>query len=142
MENQVNSITQNNKYFRFQVYQGRKDDKGKVTKTKSVGMAYLREGQNLFTLRLWMFMQDRYYLVPSKNDSASYLVMTREPNKSPTAKNKYFWNIVGNGKADSVRGVVEVNFDLLSEPVYMNIHPEQSAYSSTLAAPEEMFDAA
>ena len=134
--------TQDSKYFRFQVFHGEQTGEGKVKKAKSVGMAYLRDGQNIFTLRLWMFSNERYYLISNRNDSSKYLVMTREPNKNPQAKNKYFWNIVGNGKADSERGVIEMAFDLLEKPIYMNIFPESSAYSVTLADPEEVADAA
>jgi hypothetical protein len=142
MESQSTAQAQDNKYFRFQVFQGEKKEGGKVAKTKSVGMAYLRDGQNIFTLRLWMFSSERYYLIPNKHDSSKFFVMTREPNKSPQAKNKYFWNIVGNGKADSVLGVIEMAFDLLEKPIYMNIFPESSAFSVTLANPEEVMDAA
>lgn len=133
--------TQNNneeQYFRFQVYQGEKDQTGKVKKTKSVGMAYLKDGQNIYSLRLWMFSWDRYYVLPHKSDSSKYLVMTREPNKNPNAKNKFFWNIVGSGTVNSVMGYVELEFDLLSQPIYMSIHPESSSHSSMLPEPEAL----
>ncbi|MBX2996814.1 MAG: hypothetical protein KF681_18490 [Bdellovibrionaceae bacterium] len=60
MKNQTN-IEDSGQYFRFQVYQGEQDSSGKIKKTKSVGMAYLKDGQNIFSLRLWMFSWDRYY---------------------------------------------------------------------------------
>ena len=59
MEKQMNTIAKNgdesSQYFRFQVFQAIKDASGKLKKTKSVGMAYLKDGQNIFSLRLWMF---------------------------------------------------------------------------------------
>jgi hypothetical protein len=140
MEKSQNS--DQSKYYRFQVFQGERREGGKVEKSKSVGMAYLRDGQNIYTLRLWMFSVERYYLIQNKHDSSKYLVMTREPTKNPQARNKYFWNIVGNGKVDSVLGVIELAFDLLEKPIYMNIFPESSAFSVTLAQPEELLDAA
>lgn len=146
MEKQVNTIIQksddSNQYFRFQVFQGDKDASGKVHKTKSVGMAYLKDGQNILSLRLWMFSWDRYYILPHKNDSSKYLVMTREPNKNPMAKNKYFWNIVGSGVVDSLHGFIELEFDLLSKPIYVSIHPESSAQSASLPDPEALSSAA
>ena len=69
-------------------------------------MAYLKEGQSMFTLRLWTFVNERFYLILNQNDAAKYLVMTREPNKNPASKNKYFWNIVGNGTIDTTHGLV------------------------------------
>lgn len=145
MEKQMNTHAKNdesNQYFRFQVFQGDKDASGKVKKTKSVGMAYLKSGQNIFSLRLWMFSWDRYYILPNKNDSSKYLVMTREPNKNPQAKNKYYWNIVGNGTVDSTQGFLVLEFDLLSKPVYVSIHPESSAHSVSLPEPDVLMDAA
>lgn len=145
MEKQTHSHGQNtdsSKYYRFQVFQGDLDATGRVTKNKSVGMAYLKEGQSIFTLRLWTFSWERFYLLPNKNDSSKYLVMTREPNRSPTAKNRYFWNIVGCGKADSTLGAIRIEFDLLSKPIYMSIHPESSAYSVSLPDPEAVEEAA
>ena len=145
MEKQSNTQAKNdqaNQYFRFQIFQGEKDGSEKIKKTKSVGMAYLKSGQNIYTLRLWTFSWDRYYILPNKNDSSKYLVMAREPNKNPAAKNKYFWNIVGNGSVDSTQGVIQIEFDLLSKPIYMNIHPESSAFSVSLPEPEALADAA
>lgn len=146
MEKQMNTVAKNgdesNQYFRFQVFQAVKDVSGKLKKTKSVGMAYLKDGQNIFSLRLWMFSWDRYYILPHKDDPSKYLVMTREPNKSPKARTKYFWNIVGNGTVDSVQGIIELEFDLLSKPIYVNIHPEASARANDLPEPESFDQAA
>lgn len=146
MEKQTNTIAKNgndsNQYFRFQVFQGTKDSSGNVKKNKSVGMAYLKEGQNIFSLRLWTFSWERYFILPHKTEASKYLVMTREPNRSPNAKTKYFWNIVGNGTVDSVHGFIELEFDLLSKPIYVNIHPEVSAHTSDLPDPESFGNAA
>lgn len=130
------------KYFRFQVFHGDKNSSGQVKRTKSVGMAYLKDGQNIFSLRLWMLSTDRFYILPHKDNSSKYLVMTREPNKNPRAKSKYFWNIVGSGTVDSIQGVIELEFDLLSKPIYVSIHPEPSAHTSDLPAPESFEQAA
>lgn len=109
------------KFYRFQVFtQGSE-------KRNTVGMAYLKEGHSIYSLRLWTLLEDKFFLLPSKDNSTKYLLMTREPNKSPTSKNKYFWNIVGNAKADSSKGVIELNFDLFEKKIFMNIFPEESA---------------
>ncbi|MEK6554727.1 MAG: hypothetical protein AABZ31_05775, partial [Bdellovibrionota bacterium] len=115
---------------------------GKVKKTKSVGMAYLKAGQNNLSLRLWTFSWERYFILPHRTDSSKYLVMTREPNRSPKAKTKYFWNIVGNGTVDSIQGFITLDFDLLSKPIYVNIQPEPSAHTADLPEPESFEEAA
>lgn len=124
------------KFYRFQLFvQG-------TEKKNTVGMAYLKEGQSIYTLRLWTLLDDKYFLLPSKDDSTKYLLMTREPNKSNSSKNKYFWNIVGNAKVLSAKNVIELNFDLLEKKIYMNIFPEESATPYGQPIPEGTLQAA
>ncbi len=145
MQPQTNQQTQNQngdqEYYRFAVFLGKKEH-GKVAKQKTVGMSYLRNGQQMYTLKLWMHSVEKYFLLPSKDDNKKYLIMTREPNRSPNAKNKYFWNIVGNAKSLSDEGVIELCFDLLKESLYMSFFPEPSARGQTLPDPAEVLDAA
>ncbi len=118
-------------FYRFQVVLGNESSAG-FEKTKTIGMAYLKEGQSTYTLRLWTLLNDRFYVIPSKHDPAKYLVMTREPNKNPNGKNRYFWNIVGNGVALSSLGYIRFEFDLFDKPIYMAIYPESSAQAASL----------
>ena len=99
-------------------------------------MAYLKEGQSMLTLRLWTFVNERFYLLLNQNDASKYLVMTREPTKNPNSKNKYYWNIVGNGVIDTANSLVTIQFDLLDKPIFMSTYPEVSAYSVSLPQPE------
>lgn len=141
-QNEVTSQNESTQFFRFQVFQGDMDSQGQIRKEKSVGMAYLKDGQQTFTIRLWMFLNERFYMIQNRNDSTRYLVMTREPNKNVNAKNKYYWNIVGNGVIDTVQGVIQINFDLLEKSVYINVHPEPSAFSVHLPDPVALEEAA
>lgn len=125
-----------NKFYRFQIFLGDASPNGKITKSKSVGMAYLKDGQDIYTMRLWTMLSERFYLLKNNKDASKYFIMTREPNKNPSAKNRYFWNIVGNGTVDSVQGLIELQFDLLGRSLYLNIYPESSAYSVSLPEPE------
>jgi hypothetical protein len=134
----MNTKSAHSQFYRFQVFQGKQNADGKIEKSKTVGMAYLKEGQGTYTLRLWTFLTDRFYLLPNKNDSSRYFVMTREQNRNPSAKTKYFWNIVGNAHADSTKGCVQINFDLLDRPVFMSMFPESSAKSAVMLDPEEL----
>lgn len=118
-------------FYRFQIFV--KDSEGKK---KTVGMAYLGEGQNIYTVRLWTFLEEKYFLLQSQDDPTKFFVMTREPIKSPNAKNKYFWNIVGNAKANTSQSVLEINFDLIEKILYLNLFPETSSTPRELAAPE------
>ena len=124
-------------FYRFPIFTM---DSGK--KDKTVGMAILRDGHGLYALRLWMFLEDKFFLLPSKEDPTRYLLMTREPNKTDTSPNKFFWNIVGNAKADIQKGVIELNFDLLDKKIYMSLFPDESKNPFGKTAPEEGLAAA
>src|SRR5689334_4385123 len=97
---------QNANYSRFEVFQNSGKDK------RVVGSAYLREGDSLITLRLWTMMNEKFFVLLSKQDPSKYLVMTREENRNSRNSNKYFWHIVGSGIVDSKNGIVQLNFDL------------------------------
>jgi hypothetical protein len=118
------------KYNRFEVYQDAKPKK------RVVGSAYHREGEGLITLRLWTFVQEKFYVIISKADPTKYLVMTREENHNPRNTNKYFWHIVGSGVVDSKNGVVKLHFDLFDTPIFMSLHPDRKP-ALTLANSKE-----
>lgn len=127
-------------YYRFQIFQAQRNAKGKLEKTKVVGMAYLKEGQDTYTIRLWTFLNDKFFLLMNKSDSSRFVVMSREANKNQTSRSKYFWNVIGNGKALSSQNCIELSFDLFEKPIYMNIFPE--AKMSSVLLPEDDFRAA
>jgi hypothetical protein len=110
---------ENANYSRFEVFQNPGKDK------RVVGSAYLREGDSLITLRLWTMMNEKFYVLLSKQDPSKYLVMTREENRNAKSSNKYFWHIVGSGNVDSKNGIVQLNFDLFEKPVLMSLHPDR-----------------
>lgn len=114
-------------FYRFQAFI--KEAEG--TK-RTVGTAYLQDGQTIYTLRLWTFLNEKFFLVPTLNDPTKFLVKTREPIKTPDTKNKYFWNVVGNAKANETQTVLEVNLDLFEKKVYLNIIPSASSMSRGL----------
>jgi len=119
-------------FFRFQVFV--KEEAGQK---RTVGMAYLREGQGMYTVRLWTFIDEKFYLLQTKEDPTKYLIMTRELNKYPNAKNKYFWNIVGNAKSNNAQTTLELNFDLIEKKIFLNIIPEKSQRPKGVPLPEE-----
>jgi hypothetical protein len=129
--------------YRFRLMQGGVTKDGSFERSKTVGMAYLQEGQSIYTLRLWTFLDSRFYLLASKGSSSRYLALTREPTNNCFSKNKYHWNIVGNGRVDSAAGVVCIQFDLFERPIYMSIFPEPNAHAVSLPeqnAPERFQD--
>lgn len=124
--------------YRFKLMQGNQSSEGNFEKTKTVGMAYMTEGTKTYSLKLWTFLNDRFYLVPRKHDQSLFLVLTKEPNRNPAARNRSFSNIVGNAKVDPALGVIKIEFDLLDKPIYMSIYPETQTQSSRIQEPEAL----
>ena len=135
MESVKDVLSNAPQFFRFGVFQAKDNAAGKPERTKTVGMAYLKAGSNIYTLRLWTLLNERFYLVTRRNDPEAFLIMTREPNRGQWSKNKYFWNIVGSGRADTEKGVIVLEFDLFERPIYMNLFPERSATSAAMSDP-------
>ena len=123
-------------FYRFQVFVNGNEKKN------IVGMAWLKEGQKIYTIKLWTFLSEKFFLLPSKEDQTKYLIMTREPVKAEKSKKKYHWNIVGNAKVNPINGVIELYFDLLGKTAYMSIYPDESKSESTQRIPDDALDAA
>ncbi len=119
-------------FYRFQVFVNGNEKKD------TVGMAWLKEGQKIYTIKLWTFLSEKFFLLPSKEDPTKYLIMTREPVKSTNTKKKFHWNIVGNAKANPANGVIELHFDLFEKKTFMSIYPDESKYQEQRAPNEEM----
>lgn len=111
------------KFYRFQIFVEAGDI---FSKKKNVGVAHLKEGQGIYTIRLWTLLGEKFFLLPSREDSTKYLLMTRELNKMNLSKNKFFWNIVGNAQVVASKNVIEMNFDLLEKKVYMSLFPDDA----------------
>ncbi len=104
-------------YNRFEVFQN-------LEAERIVGQAYMREGDPLITLKLYTVVNEKFFVLMCKGDSSRYLIMTREENRGPK-KSKYIWHIVGNGKVDTAKGVVQLDFDLFNRPIFMSLYPNR-----------------
>lgn len=109
-------------FYRFKIFIKEKDN----GKKKTVGMAYMHEDQSIFTVRLWTFLSEKFFLVPHKDDPRKYYVYTREPNNSQNSTSKYFWNIIGNAHANPAQSELEISLDLFEKTIFLNMYPEAS----------------
>ena len=130
------------KYYRFEVFHGEKDGNGKVFKTHSVGMAYLKPGELQYGLRIFTFVDDRFYLLPTKHDPSKYLILTSTPNRAKDAGRKNIWNVVGDGKVNTRQGLIELKFNLFEKLIYVNIFPTRSAGGTKIPEPIAFDEAA
>lgn len=112
--------------YRFDIFKGFKNSSGKVTKIKSVGSAYIREGLMTYTVHLKALLKDTFYLLPNTkpNTDADFVILTREAAQK--AGKKYFWNNVGDGRilTDENHGIMQLSWDvLMADDIYMTLHP-------------------
>lgn len=97
-------------------------EEGKVTKVKSVGAAYVREGLSTYTLHLKTLLKDTFYLLQNtKSPSPDFVILTREPAQN--MNRKYFWNNVGEGNILSGQGILKLKWDVFADELYMKIDP-------------------
>lgn len=110
-------------FYRFQIFVT-KNIKDLRDSRSIVGAAYLRDGHRVYTIKLWMFPAQKFYLMPDQSDQMKMVLFTREPKKDQSiGKGKYFWNAIGSGVVDPQREVVRLEFDLFDKPIYMSIFP-------------------
>ena len=112
-------------YYRFQVFTGRINNQGKVEKDKTVGYTYHESGLRDYFLRMWMWPENPFFLSASKNDPSVYYIKTKIPNKRANDHNSFIWMTVGSGKVIPRLGVIQLKFDLISYPIFMNIFPDR-----------------
>jgi hypothetical protein len=111
--------------YRFDIFKGAPDENGKIIKVKSLGSAYLKEGQRTYSVNLKTFLNQPFYLLPNSKPElpADYVILTREDAKH--ISRKYFWNNIGEGFIlDGINhGVMKLTWDLLVDNIYMCLHP-------------------
>lgn len=100
---------------------------------KSVGVGILKEGQDMYHLKIWSLLQEKFFLIPSRKDPKKFFIMTREPLKNQNEKRKFNWNIVGNANATD-QDLIELNFDLFEKKIFLNIIPETFKPTANLPA--------
>lgn len=110
--------------FRFAIYRGRIETDGKFVKTRDAGHAFLNSGRHVYRVKLFALPSFRYFAVPSRSNPEEYKIVIPQEVRSKKDKSvKTFWNVVGEGQVLSQQGILKLKFDLLSEPVYMNLFP-------------------
>ncbi len=126
--------------YRYDIFKGVVEENGAITKIRSVGSAYIREGQGTFQIGLKTFLNDRFYLLPDNcpDSPNNYVILTREVSRN--LKKKYFWNTVGEARILSGlnHGLMKLSWDVLSNDIYMSMHPIQSGRDKAVFEEDEI----
>ena len=112
--------------YRFDVFKGTPDANGRIQKVRSVGVAYLREGMQTYTMHLKTFLGASFYLLKnSKPVGPDFVILTREFAKH--GPRKYHWNNCGDGTV--LTGInadyMKLEWDLFGEDIYMTVNPKK-----------------
>jgi hypothetical protein len=105
-------------FYKFQLFV--RTEEGK---SKSVGTAFLEDGNIRYTIKLWSLVNEKFYLLPTEQDSRKFILMTRELNRSENPKTKYHWNVIGSAKANAAQDELEISFDIFERKIYLNMIP-------------------
>lgn len=108
-------------FYKFQLFV-----KGEDGKTKSVGTAFLEDGNIRYTLRLWSLVNEKFYLLPTEQDPKKFILMTREPNRAQNSKKKFHWNVIGSAKANGTQDELEIAFDIFEKKIFLNLIPVET----------------
>lgn len=120
--NEFTKMIEAKPYFKFQAFIG---EQGQKTQ-RTVGMAFMKDDHSSYCLKLWSFMNERFYIVPKKSSSKEFSIMTREVNQLPNPRTQFHWNIVGNASTTEDNLLLALNFDLFEKTIFMNLIPENT----------------
>lgn len=116
---------------RFGVYLGEVTSTGEVIEGESVGIAFLKNGSDKFRLKLFVFPNNQYFVVPAAQDDTKYLVLSFEEYELSTGEIRTSWNRVGEGQL--VGGFIALRMHLLAERIFLCLFPHK-----TLAAEDSI----
>jgi hypothetical protein len=99
---------------------GRKQN-GELTNALATGQAFLREGDNYYTVKLMMFPGQTYYLVKNKDSHDRYTVFAKQVKTEDTMK---FQNPVGSGRLSlELSSHLEIYFPVIRSQMFMCLFP-------------------
>jgi len=125
MEDNIFQLPKKPKADRYKVYLGDLDQSGYVVEKDQVGYAFQRIGSTAFRLKLWMFLNNQYFVIPTKEDQTKYNLYSLEEYISETKELKSFWNKVGAG--DLYGNYLRLKFNLLEKPMFLSLFEDKEA---------------
>lgn len=99
---------------------GRKQD-GALFNVLTAGHAFLREGDNFYTIKLMMFPGQTYYLSKNRDSYDRYTVFAKQVKIEDTLK---LQNPVGSGRlSQELSSHLEIYFPVLRSQMFMSLFP-------------------
>lgn len=108
----------------FGVYLGEVTSSGEVVEGESVGVAFMKSGSRKFRLKLFVFPNQQYFIIPDEKSDTKYIVLSLEEYQLPGGETKSNWNRIGDGRL--VGSFIALRIQLLPENVFLCLFPEKS----------------
>lgn len=109
---------------RFGVYIGEITSSGEVIEGESVGIAFLKNGSKKFRLKLFVFPNHSYFVVPDDKDNAKYVVLSLEEYQLPTGEMRTHWNRIGEGRLNG--SFIVLRMQLIPDNIYLCLFPDKT----------------
>tara|TARA_B110001454_G_C12723306_1_gene436429 strand:- start:38584 stop:38997 length:414 start_codon:yes stop_codon:yes gene_type:complete len=108
----------------FGVYTGDVLPSGEVIEGESVGIAFLKQGSKKFRLKLFVYPNNSYFVVPDDKDDAKYIVLSLEEYQLSGGETRSHWNRIGEGKLTG--SFIALRLQLIPEPLFLCLFPEKN----------------
>jgi hypothetical protein len=108
----------------FGVYVGEVTSNGEIIEGESVGIAFLKQGSKKFRLKLFLFPNHQYFVVPDEKDDTKYIVLSLEEYQLPSGENRTSWNRIGEGRL--VGSFIALRVQLIPENIFLCLFPDKS----------------
>ena len=125
MDNNIFQLPKKPKADRYKVWLGQLDQSGYVVEKDQVGYAFQRIGSTAFRLKLWMFLNQQYFVIPTKEDQTKYNLYSLEEYISENKELKSFWNKVG--EADLYGNYLRMKFNLFEQCLFLSLFEDKEA---------------
>lgn len=125
MEDNVIQFSKKSKAERYKVWLGSLDQSDRVLEEEQAGYAFQKPGSTSFRLKLWMFLNQSYYVIPTKGDQTRYNLYSLDEYISENKELKTFWNKVG--EADLLGNYLRLKFNLLERHLYLSLFDDNES---------------
>lgn len=123
-DSRISNVIPIRKSDRFGVYLGEITSSGEVVEGESVGVAFLKPGSKKFRLKLFVFPNHQYFIMPDDQDDTKYVVLSLEEYQLPTGEMRTSWHRIGNGRL--LGSFIVLRIQLLPENIFLCLFPEKS----------------
>ncbi len=117
---------------RFGVYLGEVASSGEVVEGESVGIALLKQGSKKFRLKLFVYPNHQYFIVPDEKDDTKYIVLSLEEYRNQSGEVRKSWNRIGEGRL--VGSFIVLRIQLLPENIFLCLFPDKSEAQEDMIA--------